>query len=259
MSHLAKGRKMNESSKSRGRVGSLAISVAVLALAACERRGKLFEQPSSADEVVDPRTVLSFERLFATNCAGCHGVRGAGSAAIGLASPGYLAIVSEADLRRAIADGRAQTAMPAFAESAGGLLSDAQVDALVRGIRAWAPAGLRREPETPPYQTSATGDTERGARVFVEHCGACHGVNGKGGAHTGSIVNAAFLELRSEQSLRTNILAGRPDLGCPDWRRSGETPMTADDVTDSVAWLWAHRQRSPVKSHPSAQADRRAL
>jgi cytochrome c oxidase cbb3-type subunit 3 len=257
MTFLGMDGKMSESSKSRRRVGLLAISVAVLALAACERRGKLFEQPSS-DEVVDPRTLLTFERLYATNCAGCHGVRGAGSAAIGLASPRYLAIVSDADVRQVIAQGRAKTAMPAFAQSAGGLLSDAQVDALVRGIRAWAPAGLRRDPETPPYETSAYGDTDRGARVFAEHCGACHGVDGSGGAHTGSIVNAAFLELRSEQSLRINILAGRPDLGCPDWRDSGDAPMSADDVTDSVAWLWAHRQRSSVQPYRGTQANRNA-
>jgi cytochrome c oxidase cbb3-type subunit 3 len=258
MSRLAKDKKMDESSQSRRRVWSLAIGVAVLALPACERGGKLFEQPSLADEVVDPRTVLSFERLYATNCAGCHGMRGAGNAAIGLASPSYLAIVSDADLRRIIAEGRAKTAMPAFAESAGGLLNDAQVDALVRGIRAWAPAGLRRDPQTPPYEASSYGDADRGARVFAEHCGTCHGVDGSGGAHTGSIVNAAFLELRSEQSLRTTILAGRSDLGCPNWRDSGEAPMSADDITDSVEWLWAHRQRSSVQSYRSTQANRNA-
>jgi cytochrome c oxidase cbb3-type subunit 3 len=249
---------MGESSKSRPRGSSLAIGVAVLALAACDRRGNLLERPSLADEVVDPRTVLSFERLYASNCAGCHGVGGAGSAAIGLASHGYLAIVSDADIRQVIAEGRAKTAMPAFAQSAGGLLSDAQVDALVRGIRAWAPAGLGRDPEAPPYATSAYGDADRGARVFAEHCGSCHGVDGRGGvAHAGSIVNAAFLELRSEQSLRTNILAGRPDLGCPNWRESGKAPMSAADVSDSVAWLRAHHQRASMQSYLSTDADRR--
>jgi cytochrome c oxidase cbb3-type subunit 3 len=249
---------MAESSKYRRRGWSLAIGVAVLALTACERRGNLLEYPASAEEVVDPRTVLSFERLYASNCAGCHGARGAGSAAIGLASPRYLGIVSDADIRQVIAEGRARTAMPAFAQSAGGLLSDAQVDALVRGIRAWAPTGLGRDPEAPPYETSAAGDSDHGARVFAEHCGGCHGADGSGGgAHTGSIVDAAFLELRSEQSLRTHILAGRPDLGCPDWRDSGEAPMSADDVTDSVAWLWAHRQQSSVQSYRSTYANRR--
>lgn len=249
---------MAETSKYRRRARSLAISVAALGLAACERSSKLLEQPSSADEWVDPRTMLSFEKLYGTNCAGCHGVRGAGGAAIGLASPGYLAIVSDADMRRVTAEGRAKTAMPAFAASAGGLLSDAQVGALVRGIRSWEPAGLRRDPKAPPYEPSAHGDAGRGTRVFAEHCGGCHGTDGKGGAYTGSIVDATFLELRSEQSLRTNILAGRPDLGCPNWRDAGETPMSADDVTDSVAWLWAHRRPSSIQSDRNAQADRRA-
>jgi cytochrome c oxidase cbb3-type subunit III len=243
---------MFESAKSCRRAWSFAIGIAGVALAACEGRGDLLEYPASAEEVVDPRTVLNFEPLYASNCAGCHGVRGAGSAALGLASPSYLAVVSDADMRRVIADGRAGTAMPAFAQSAGGLLSDAQVDALVRGIRAWAPAGLRRDSEAPTYETSSYGDTARGARVFAEHCGHCHGVDGRGdGAHVGSIVHPALLELRSEQSLRTNILAGRPDLGCPNWHGSGEAPMSASDVTDSVAWLWSHRQPSPAQSYLS--------
>jgi mono/diheme cytochrome c family protein len=237
---------------------SLAVAVAALALAACDRDGPLLGQGSSADEAADPRTVLSFERLYGTNCAGCHGARGVGGAAVGLSSSGYLALVSDADLRRVIAEGRAGTAMPAFAEVAGGMLRDAQVDAIVRGIRAWAPAGLRRDPEAPHYLATTAGDPERGGVVFAGRCGACHGVDGRGGTRTGSIVGRAFLELTSAQSLRTTILAGRPDLGCPDWRGSGETPMSAADVADTVAWLSAHRGPSSAGSSPSARADRRA-
>jgi len=46
----------------------------------------------------------------------------------------------------------------------------------------------------------------------------------------------------SDQSLRTTVIAGRPDLGAPDWR--GNVPgrsMSAQEVSDVVAWLTAKR------------------
>jgi mono/diheme cytochrome c family protein len=228
-----------------------------VALTACEGRGALPGRPSLENEVTDPRKVVSFDTLYGANCAGCHGARGQGGAAIGLASPGYLAIVSDAVVRQVIADGRPRTAMPAFAQSAGGMLTDAQVDALVAGIRAWAPAGLRPDPQAPPYQAPTAGDPRRGAQVFRDQCGSCHGADGRGGQSAGSIVDGSFLDLVSDQSLRTTIIAGRPDLGSPSWRGMGGTPMSAEDVSDTVAWLAAQRERFPGQPYPSAPADGR--
>lgn len=227
-----------------------------LGLAACERRAGE-PGPPVESAVADPRTVVNFETLYSLNCAGCHGTRGKGGAAIGLAAHGYLAWVSDADLRSVIAEGRPRTAMPAFAHSAGGMLSEKQVDALVAGIRSWAGPALPLEPSTPPYQASAKGDAEHGARVFRDHCAACHGADGRGAKGVGSIVSESFLELVSEQSLRTTIVAGRPDLGCPGLRGSGWTPLSADNVSDTVAWLWGHRQQVPGRPYRSAQADER--
>ncbi len=213
--------------------------------------------PPLDETVPDPRTVVSFARLYAVNCAGCHGARGQGGAALGLASPSYLSSVSDLDIRKAVAEGRARTAMPAFAQSEGGMLGDAQVDALVAGIRAWAAPGLRPDPGMPPYQASAAGDAQHGAQLFRERCGSCHGVDGRGGKGVGSIVGEAFLGLVSEQSLRTTMLAGRPELGCPGFRENGPLTVSADGVSDTVAWLWGHRQSAPNHPYRSAQADER--
>jgi mono/diheme cytochrome c family protein len=226
-----------------------------VALTACEGRGRFPGQPSAENDVADPRQVVSFETLYAGNCSGCHGARGQGGAAVGLASPGYLAVAPDAAMRKVIADGRPKTAMPAFAQTSGGMLTDAQIDALVSGIRAWAPAGLQPDPEAPPYQAAEPADQQRGAQVFRDHCGSCHGVDGRGGQGGGSIVDGAFLALVSDQSLRTTIIAGRPDLGSPDWRGAGGTPMSAQDVSDTVAWLAAQRARFPGQPYPSAQAE----
>ena len=82
---------------------------------------------------------MSFDKLYGQNCAGCHGVNGQNGAAMNLANPEYEALVDDATLRDVIANGEKGTLMPAFGQSAGGKLTDAQVNALVSGMRAgWA-------------------------------------------------------------------------------------------------------------------------
>src|SRR5262249_28298094 len=143
-------------------------------------------QPSGEPEVPDPRTVTRFDALYAQNCAGCHGARGEGGAAIGLAAPGDLAIVPDDVLRDVAARGIPGTGMPASERTAAGMLTPAQIDALVAGIRGWGARRDDADPTTPPYRAAAAGDARRGADVFRDHCGSCHGANGRGGPHGGS-------------------------------------------------------------------------
>jgi len=185
-----------------------------------------------------------FDILYGTNCAGCHGADGKGGAARGLADPVFLRIADEATLRRVTANGVPGTAMPAFAKSAGGALTDAQVGTLVSGMRAKWAAGAGASDVNPPPYSSSTGDLARGADAFATFCSKCHGADGRGGAGGSSIVDASYLSLVSDQSLRTTMIAGRPDLGAPDWR--GDVPgraMSPDDVSDVVAWLAAKREQ----------------
>ncbi len=215
---------------------------------------------------VAPDKVIEFTAHYGANCAGCHGANGSGGAALGLANPTYLAIASDEVIRRAIADGIPGTPMPAFAKHAGGMLTDAQVESLVTGIRAqWSKphaAGL----DIPPYADASPGDPGRGGTLFATGCASCHGSNGLGARGGSAIADGSYLALVSNQGLRTTIIAGRPDLGAPDWR--GNLPgavMTSQDVADVVAWLAAQRPRfagqpyertariertSPIEVHP---------
>jgi cytochrome c oxidase cbb3-type subunit 3 len=190
-----------------------------------------------------PASLAEFNSLYGQNCAGCHGADGKGGAARGLADPVFLRIADDAIIRRVTASGVPQTAMPAFAKTAGGALTDAQLDAVVGGIRAgWARVDAASRVNPPPYATSTPGDTTRGAGVFATFCSTCHGADGRGGPGGGSIVDASYLSLVSDQSLRTTVIAGRPDLGAPDWRANVPgRPMSSEEVTDVVAWLAAKR------------------
>jgi cytochrome c oxidase cbb3-type subunit 3 len=190
-----------------------------------------------------PGPVMDFRVLYGTNCAGCHGPNGEGGVALGLDNPIYLAIANEAMIRRITANGVAGTAMPAFAQASGGLLTDAQVDAIARGIRArWGRPAVLDGAELPPYAALTPGDPTRGVGVYRHYCSSCHGAAGLGGPRGGSIVDGSYLALVSDQSLRTTMIAGRPDLGHPDWRADVPgTPMSPEDVSDVAAWLSAQR------------------
>ena len=235
----------------RDRLFMLALGLA--ALAGCGNRA-LNGNPSATPEVPDPRTVVSFTTLYELNCAGCHGARGEGGLAVGLAAPGYLAYAPDAAVREVVAHGRPGTAMPPFARRAGGMLSDEQIEALVAGIRAWAPAASDG-PEPPPHLETAAADPARGADAFRVHCASCHGADGRGGKGGSSITDSAFLALTSGQSLRTTIVAGRPDLGCPDHRHAGGSPMSAQEVSDTVAWLAMQRVPFPGQPYPTPTAN----
>jgi cytochrome c oxidase cbb3-type subunit 3/ubiquinol-cytochrome c reductase cytochrome c subunit len=193
---------------------------------------------------------MEFATLYKQNCAGCHGENGKNGAAISLADPVYLAKAGEATLRQVTANGIAGTLMPAFEKSAGGTLTDRQIDSLVQGIlQQWSRPNVLGDSPVPPYAASAKPDPTQGQKTFAEFCTRCHGASGMGTKDVpGSIVDPSYLALVSDQSLRSTIIAGRPDQGMPDWRSdisgSGSRAMTDQEITDVVAWIAA--QRAPL-------------
>ncbi len=200
-------------------------------------------KPRPSQRPISPSQVKSFSRLYAENCAGCHGADGKFGAAYELANATYQSLVDDATLTRIISDGMAGTAMPAFAQSAGGYLSSAQIRILVHGMRErWKTQSDLGG--APPY-AGANGDPIHGAETFAQSCAPCHGNQGEGGPKApGSITDPSYLSLISDQALRTLIVAGRTDLHHPDWRGypPGQ-PLTAQQVADVVAWLASKRRR----------------
>ncbi len=204
-------------------------------------------RPHKGTETPTPTDVLEFGALYGENCAACHGADGRGGAAIALANPVYLAIADDAALRAVVANGARGTSMPAFAQSAGGMLTDKQIDVLVGGIRArWGRPGILDGANPPAYAARSPGNAQRGELAYGTYCQSCHGPGGSGGPKGSAITNDAFLALVSDQGLRTLVITGRPELGAPDWRENTPgRPMSDQDVTDVVAWLASRRVESP--------------
>lgn len=254
----------------------LACLAALSSLAGCNAR--LPGQPTEAERWRAPADVTDFNQLYTENCAGCHGAGGRYGAALSLNDPLYQSFVTDDALHRIISEGRPGTNMPAFSQQAGGSLTDQQIESLIRGMRAqWSKPDDFKAVELPPYSVGETSSSShagsaipdnssvnvsqtdnalRGDAIYQTYCARCHGTNGAGGS-AGSIVDPNFLNMVSDQGLRTTVVVGRADLGKPDWRSNIQgRPMSPQEIDAVVAWVAAHRQPASVVTNDGNQPSR---
>ncbi len=188
-------------------------ALALTALAGCDLPGK----PKAGPEVPRPEEVLAFETLYAANCAGCHGANGQDGAATNLANPEYQALIDDASLREVIAKGMKGTLMPAFAQENGGMLTDAQIDALVQGMRAsWRKARCVWRGESAALQGNACRRCGKGTGCLRDRMRAVSwafgAAAGEGGVDSGWIVSRA--DQRADRAYDR-------DCGKAGYRRAG--------------------------------------
>ena len=229
----------------------LAAVVSMIVLSGCSSPPG---QPRKSSEIPAPNEVTDFRTLYAENCAGCHGSEGRGGGAIALADPVYLAIADDAAIRKVIANGVQGTSMPAFAQSAGGMLTNKQVDVITTEMRSrWSRAAILNGVNPPAYAPHSAGIVRQGEVAYGTYCASCHGTQGQGSPRGSAITNDSFLALISDQGLRTIVIMGRPELGAPDWRGNlPGKPMSDQEITDVVAWMASHRIQSPGQPYSVA-------
>lgn len=222
------------------------------AMAGCNLPGR----PEAGPEVARPETEMSFDKLYGENCAGCHGANGQDGAAISLANPEYQALIDDASLRDVIAHGEKGTLMPGFSIQSGGELTDAQIDALMKEMRArWGKANAFGGATPPPYKVTHAGDVSQGQAVYRVACARCHGESAQKPGKAGSILDGSLLALINEQTVRSVVIAGRPDIGQPDWRGQIEgSPLTDDEINNVAAWLMSQRPARPGQPYPNMQS-----
>jgi cytochrome c oxidase cbb3-type subunit 3 len=191
--------------------------------------------------ISNPSEVMDFATLYNQNCAACHGRNGQNGPAIDLGNPEYQALADDDVLNSWISGGIPGTEMPAFAKSSGGMLSNEQIEALIAGMRKqWARPNSFGGATPPPYEQPENADAQRGADAYRAHCAGCHA------ASPLQITSQNYLALMADQQLRSVIIAGRPDIGQPDWRHDGPqgkpaTPLSNEEVDNIVAYLGSLR------------------
>ena len=106
----------------------MATLLLVVTLAGCD----MLPERARAQAPRDTKSaqMQAFYALYDRQCAGCHGRDGRLGAVRPLNDSTYLALVPADRLRAVIALGIPGTAQPAFALSAGGTLTDEQIDML---------------------------------------------------------------------------------------------------------------------------------
>lgn len=230
---------------------ALAALLLLSALSGCRNMRDTSGEPAPGPDVPRPEDVLDFKSLYAQNCQSCHGANGQNGPASNLANAEYEAWIDDATLRDIVANGEKGVLMPSFSKKAGGNLTEQQVDVLVRGMRqAWYKGnGVFGGSTPPPYHPAAPANAAAGQAVYAAACARCHGPDYHHPGPAGNILDGTFLALINEQTIRTTVVAGRPDIGQPDWRGDipGQ-PLTDAQVTNLAAWMIA--QRPPHPGHP---------
>jgi cbb3-type cytochrome c oxidase subunit III len=153
------------------------------------------------------------QKLYADNCIQCHGAKGEGDIGPALNNRTLLKSTGDEIFFNLIGGGVPGTAMPSWAQTYGGPLTDEQVHDVVAFIRHWEPTATDDPKPTP------TPDIARGASLFATVCYACHGAKGEGTSHAPPLNSKELLTQFDDNWLRQTITKGRPAQGMPTWGR----------------------------------------
>lgn len=183
-------------------------------------------------------------QLFLNYCAGCHGQRGDGKTATGLAMrPPALDLtnfeLADSLLWRVLQNGVLGTAMPGW--------SHALVGNQMASVVAYT-ARLGRSDQLSAQQRVAPESVlqEAGRRVYLAHCTRCHGEQGQGnGPEAGRYQPPppSFAQMRPSYAAAPRVIAGGvPGTAMPAWPRL--TPEEVQAVTFYIRSLYRGPERS---------------
>lgn len=184
--------------------------------------------------------------LYAENCAVCHGARGEGIGAFPALDKETVRQISYDDLNKVIARGLYNTAMPAWSEAEGSILSDYQISELVALIQAgdWNLTAERVESLglTPTMPFTVEPDAEKlnlvanlpngqiltqAISLYAEHCIACHGADGLGTSLAPALQSPSVSQ-KDPTELNRAIALGIPGTLMSAWKnRLSESEISA--------------------------------
>lgn len=174
----------NRTKSKKGRRSPMAtVSLIVVGLMTTGGAYALFSSTANADDSTNTVAASSQsqvnegEKLFASNCATCHGLSAQGTSE----GPSLIG-VGAASVDFQVGTGRMpMAAQGPQAEEKPAQFTDEQVDALAQYVASLGPG-----PSVPSSKLTdgAEGDAAEGAELFRINCAMCHNVAGAGGALT---------------------------------------------------------------------------
>jgi cytochrome c oxidase cbb3-type subunit 3 len=181
-------------------------------------------------------------RLFADNCAVCHGANGEGRVGATLAKD-WPSIRPDLEVRATIENGISGSPMPAWGQKNGGPLTDAEIDALVAYILSWASGGPLVIPPSPTYiprpaitaPPNVEGDPNQGSVLYDQNCAVCHGLNGEG--RIGAPLAKAWPSIRPDLEVKRTISDGVKGSPMPAWNQVNGGPLTETEINNLVAYV----------------------
>ena len=130
---------------------------------------------SATDAPVSASQIEDGKKLFASNCASCHGLSAEGSAAgPSLIGAGALSVEFQVGSGRMPMSGSGPQA-----EKKPVQFTQPEIDAMAAWVASLAPG-----PSVPEASELVGGDASNGAELFRINCAMCHNVAGAGGALT---------------------------------------------------------------------------
>ncbi|MCP4249710.1 MAG: c-type cytochrome [bacterium] len=194
--------------------------------------------------------------LYASACASCHGLDGAGTTGSALSNPEFLRAASDGFLAATMVLGRDGTEMLAMGKGAQGNveLSSDDVSNVVAFLRSWE----HRPPVAGIPARYVTGaDTGQGAELFVNSCAGCHGGNGDDG-WAPALNNRDFLAAATDGYLQATIARGRSNTAMRPFGKGtgGVAPLSTEEINNVVAYIrtWAAPENRPVVA-PTAEGE----
>jgi mono/diheme cytochrome c family protein len=202
-----------------------------------------------------PEQLEAGARLYAENCAVCHGDNGEGRVGATLAKD-WPAIRPDQTVKTVIANGVAGSPMPAWSAEKGGPLSSDEIDALTAYILSWQTGGFPdlldfpTPTPVPPITPipEVEGDPNHGAVLYGENCAVCHGSKGEG--RVGATLAKDWPSIRPDLSIKTVIQSGVSGSPMLAWSTEKGGPLEETEINDIVAFVLSLPGANPPAERP---------